>query len=116
MNDVSIEGTDLVVDQTGLDKLWGLQGRLRIPLAHVRGATADPGAATEPRGVRAPGLHVPGRSVGTFHRDGEATYWNVDASRENVVIALDGERFARLVLTVTDAAEVERLVNAAIDA
>jgi hypothetical protein len=58
----------------GLDKLWALKSKLTIPLAHVRGATVDPGILGEPKGVRAPGTHVPGViTAGTFHQDGEGS-------------------------------------------
>lgn len=56
---IRIEGDDLVVVIEGLDKLWAFKGSLTIPLAHVRGATVDPGIAAEPKGVRAPGSHLP---------------------------------------------------------
>ena len=45
---VHIDGDDLVVVIEGLDKLWALKSSLTIPLANVRGATADPGIAAEP--------------------------------------------------------------------
>ena len=48
MAHVSINGDDLVVEIEGMDKLWSLKSRLVIPLANVRGATADPGIAAGP--------------------------------------------------------------------
>ena len=80
----------------------------------MRGATADPGVAGEPRGIRAPGLSVPGKHVGTFHRDGEASFWNVSDPRDNVVVQLQDEEFARAVLTVDDPAAVEHAINEAV--
>ncbi|MEU7854512.1 hypothetical protein [Nonomuraea sp. NPDC049141] len=38
-----VDGDTLVVEIEGLDKLWALKSRLTIPLANIRGATADPG-------------------------------------------------------------------------
>ena len=43
MATISVQGQDLVVEMNGLDKLWSLKSKLTIPLAHVRGATVDPG-------------------------------------------------------------------------
>lgn len=114
MNTVTIEGNELIVEPKGMDKVWGFRRRLRVPLAHVRGATADTGAAREPRGVRAPGLSLPGKYVGTFHREGEAAYWNVSDPSATVVVEFREEDLARAVLTVEDPTEVERLVNAAV--
>jgi len=44
-----------------MDKFWSLKSRLTIPMAHVRGATADPSIASEHKGWRG---RVPERSVG----------------------------------------------------
>ena len=114
MNEIALTETELVVEPKGLDRLWGFRRELRIPIAHVRGATADTGVADEPRGIRAPGLSVPGKHVGTFHRDGEASFWNVSDSRDNIVIQLQDEEFSRAVLTVADPAAAERAINEAV--
>ena len=56
MNTVSIVGDLLVVRPRGLDRLWAFRRQLSVPLAHVRGATVDPEARREVRGLRGPGL------------------------------------------------------------
>ena len=72
MAKVEIDGDSLIVEIEGSDKLWALKSRLIIPLANVLGATADPGVIKEPKGIRAPGAHVPGViTAGTFHIHGE---------------------------------------------
>ena len=116
MNTVTIEGDRLVVVPRGLDKLWSWRRRLEVPLAHVRGATEDPGATTEAKGLRAPGLSLPGKTSGSFHRDGEKTFWNVSNSRGTIVVELRDEDFQRLVLTVDDPRAVVRDVNNAVSA
>ncbi|MGL5827526.1 MAG: hypothetical protein ACRCYU_22380 [Nocardioides sp.] len=103
MAQVSINGDTLVVEIEGLDKLWALKSRLVIPLANVRGATADPGAVRERKGLRAPGTHIPGMVVaGTFHVDGERVFWDVHDAAKAVVIELADQRYARLVVQVPD--------------
>jgi hypothetical protein len=114
MNVIALTEEDLIVEPKGLDKLWGLRKELRVPLSHVRGATADAGVASEPRGVRAPGLSVPGKYVGTFRRDGEASFWSVSDPRDNIVIQFQDEEYARAVLTVEDPAATERAINTAL--
>jgi len=111
MTAVQIAGDQLVVTMQGLDRFWSLRRRIVVPLAHVRGATADPGMSRESAGVRAPGTYVPRViTAGTYHRDGERTFWNLRASQQAVVIELTGERFRRLVLGVDDArATAERV-------
>ena len=112
---VSIEAGELVVDVEGLDKLWALKSRLSIPLANVRGATLDPGIVRDRKGVRAPGTHVPGVIVaGTFHHEGERVFWDVRDAAKAVVIELDDEQFARLVVQVEDPAATVDLVEGAI--
>lgn len=103
MAEISIDGGNLVVEIEGLDKLWALKSRLVIPLANVRGATADPGIVKEPKGIRAPGAHLPGViTAGTFHLDGEKVFWDVHDGSKAVVIELADERYARLVVEVAD--------------
>lgn len=115
MANVSIDGADLVVEMEGMDKLWSLKSRLVIPLANVRGATADPGIAAEPKGVRSPGTNVPGvMTAGTFHQDGERIFWNIRDGAKAVVIALADERYARLVVEVTDPAATVTLIEQAV--
>ena len=54
-NTVTITDTSLSVEPHGLDKIWSFTSRLEFPLAHVRGATHDPGLRHEPKGWRGPG-------------------------------------------------------------
>ena len=101
----------LIVELQGWHRLWALTRGLEIPLAHVRGATADPGAAGEPKGLRAPGLHLPGgTAVGTFC---ERVFWDVRDPSRVVVIQLAGERYDRLVIEVADPRATVDLIEAA---
>lgn len=111
MNTITIEGTDLIIEPRGLDKLWGLRSRITVPLDHVQGATVEPNVAAEPKGFRSPGLHLPGKIVGTFRRDGEVVFWNVSDPNANVVIEFSDEQFDRAVLTVSDPEATARLIN-----
>ncbi|NUP50124.1 MAG: hypothetical protein HOW97_22845 [Catenulispora sp.] len=115
MAHISVEGDNLVVKMTGLDKLWALKSSLSIPLANVRGATADPGIIQEPKGMRAPGTRVPGViTAGTFHIDGERVFWDVHDASKAVVIELADERYARLVVEVADPRAAVRDIEAAL--
>jgi hypothetical protein len=112
---VNIDGDTLVVEIEGLDKLWALKSRLAIPLANVRGATADPGIAHEPKGIRAPGAYIPNViTAGTFHLAGEKVFWDVHDARKAVVIELADERYARLVIEVDDPRAVVEMVEKAV--
>lgn len=98
---VSITDDQLTVAPQGLHKLWGFKSRIRVPLEHVRGATADPGIVHEPKGLRAPGLYVPGvATIGTFYREGEKHFWDVRHGSGAIVIELVDESYTRLVVEV----------------
>lgn len=112
-NRVIMTDGHLVVEPEGLSKLWSFTRRLSVPLAHVRGATFDPGMRAEPKGWRGPGLRIPGKLSGTFHADGKRQFWNVSGYDKAIVITLDpAERFERLVLTVDDPNDVVDAINA----
>jgi len=112
---VSIDGSNLTVVLQGLDKLWALKSRLTIPLAHVRGATADPGIVREPKGWRSPGAHIPGLIVaGTFRQDGQKVFWDVHDRDKAVVIELRDDEYQRLVLEVEDPRAVVELIESAL--
>ena len=114
MAEISIDGQNLVVEIEGLDKLWALKSRLVIPLANVRGATADPGILGDPKGLRGPGSRIPGViTAGTFHLNGEKVFWDVHDAAKAVVIELADERHARLVVEVADPRATVALVEQA---
>lgn len=115
MAHVDIEGDTLIVTIDGLDKLWALKSRLAIPLGCVRGATADPGAVRESKGLRTAGTHVPGLiTAGTFHIDGEKVFWDVHDASKAVVIELADQRYARLVIQVADPRTTVAAIEAAL--
>lgn len=114
MNTITLTDTTLVVEPKGLDKLWSFTRRLEIPLGHVRGATYDPEASEESKGIRTPGLAVPGKWAGTFTKDGDKTFWNVSTPRGTVVIELSDEHYTRLVLTSDQPRSVVDAINLAL--
>jgi len=114
MAQVTIRDTTLVVEIEGLDKLWALKSRLEIPLANVRGATADPGAVREHKGLRAPGTYLPGViTAGTFHIHGERVFWDVHDANKAIVIELADEQYARLIIQVDDPRATVALIESA---
>lgn len=114
MAQITVEGTDLVVEVQGMDKLWSLRSRLTIPLAHVRGATSDPGIVGDGQGLKLGGARIPGVIVaGTFRQDGERVFWDVHDKTKAVVIELQDETYARLVVQVADPRAAVELVERA---
>ena len=115
MATISINGSDLTIDVQGLDKLWTLKSQLTIPMAHVRGATADPSIASESKGWRGPGAHIPGVIVaGTFHQEGKRVFWDVHNKDKAVVIELEDDSYQRLVIEVDDPRATVELIEHAV--
>jgi hypothetical protein len=112
---VRIEGDRLVVELTGLHRLWALKRRLTVPLASVRGATVDPGMAREVEGMRAPGLRIPGvAAMGTFRRSDGKDFWDVGRGTRTIVVQLADAQWDRLVLEVDEPHAVVDEINRAI--
>ncbi|MFI2224090.1 hypothetical protein [Streptomyces fradiae] len=113
---VDRENRLLTAEFEGLDKLWAVKSRLEIPLAHVRGATHDPGMAREPKGIRVAGTHLPGVvTAGRFRRGGERFFWSVKNPEKAVVIELaDDESYDRLVIEVDDPRATVALIENAL--
>ena len=76
-NRVAIVRGNLEIEPLGMDRVWSFTGKLVVPMEHVLGATVDPGILDDAKGLRAPGLHVPGKWSGTFTQHGEKSFWNV---------------------------------------
>ena len=117
INRVTVTADHLVVEPTGLNKVWSFTRRLQFPLERVRGATFDPGTRLEPKGWRCPGLGLPRKLAGTFRAGGGKQFWNVSGYDRAIVVTLDdAERFDRLVLTVDDPNDVVDAINGALRA
>jgi hypothetical protein len=120
MTKVDIEGDRLVARIQGLDKVLALTSELSNPLAHVKGAAVSPPDVR--RRWRNPlRAHVPGTDMpylvmaGSFlFLDGEHAFWDVHDPDRTVVIELDHERFANLVLEVDDPQGTAAAINAAV--
>ncbi|HXN04689.1 MAG TPA: hypothetical protein VN895_07640 [Candidatus Acidoferrum sp.] len=119
MTKVEIQDDQLVARIQGLDQVLALSSELRIPLTHVRSAAVSPPEVR--RRWRNPlRLHVPGTDMpyvvmaGSFlFLDGEHAFWDVHDPDRTIVIELDHERFARLVLEVEDPQATAAAINAA---
>ena len=116
MTEVEITGDALVVHVKGMDRLFSLKSRLEIPLPHVLGAEVDPDLAQGWRkGLRAPGIHLPGViTAGTFYQEGDRVFWDVHDPEKAIVIRLEDERYARLVIEVEDPPATAAAIEGAI--
>ena len=109
MVEVTVAGGAAVFEIEGLDKLWSLQSRLEIPLAHIKGVRLDPAIARGWRhGLRAPGTQVPGViTAGTFYQHGKRVFWDVHDPDRTIVVELVDERYDELVVEVESPTTVQ---------
>ena len=106
---------ELVVHLRAWETVASLQRTIRIPLANVRGATADEGFRGRELGLRAPGTSLPGTlSAGTYYKDGDRQFVFIGPDTHPVVIELANEKWNRIVLGVEDAQRTAAEVSGAI--
>ena len=115
---VSIDGDRVHFAVQGWDRLWALKSSLEIPLVHIRAVRIDTSAARGWfHGLRLPGTEIPGVVVaGTFvQRDGNV-FFDVHDPDNTIVLDLDHEEYARLVIEVEDPRATVALLEAALAA
>src|SRR5262245_40472834 len=96
-----------------MEKVWALKGGLTIPLADVRAAGVA-SADLRPRGIRAPGTAVPGYFLaGTWRGKKVKEFWYVNRSAPALVLDLESNEYARVVVKVDDPATVAATIEQA---
>ena len=104
---VEVHGDQLVINLKTRDKRSLLLSSIRLPLAHVARATADPEVPWEVwRGLRVPGVNVPG--VRFYARYGRRD--------KTLVISLKDETYERPITEVDDPAKLAQTINDAVGA
>ena len=116
MVEIKIEGDKAVFEVEGWDKLWSFKSRLEIPPAHIKGAHADPNPAMGWfDGLKILGTGIPHIfKAGTFYQEGDYVFWDVRHPEKTIVIELDHEHFAKLIIEVADPNAAVALINKAI--
>ena len=104
---LEVQGDQLVVGMSSLEKAEAFRGTVRVPLTSVRRVRAVEDPWAELRGIRAPGTGLPGViAVGTRRGSFGKDFAAVHGRGPGVVVELDGAAFERLVVTVDDAPTV----------
>jgi len=105
---------ELVVHLRAWEAVLSLHRSIRVPLAHVRGATADDGYRGRELGLRAPGTGLPGvLHAGTFYKNGDRQFIFIARKTQPVVIELADEKWKRIVIGVADARRTAAEVSSA---
>jgi hypothetical protein len=116
--DVRVEGTEIVVALTALEKVEAVHGDVRLPLAALRGAEVLDDAIRAVHGLRAPGTGVPGMvAVGTFRASGEKLFAVVHHNTpRGVGLRFEGADFDEVIVGCDDPdAMIAQLPGAALD-
>jgi hypothetical protein len=116
MVEITINGETAVFEVEGWHKLWALRSRLEIPLTHIKGVHADP----RPAMGWFDGLKVAGTAIphifkaGIFYQDGNFVFWDVSNPDKTIVIDLEDEHFAKLIVEVDNPQAAEKLLEDAV--
>lgn len=100
---IAVVGKDVTVRLQQREKVAALHGDLRFPLDSVSAVDVVADAFDAVRGLRAPGLAVPGRTrIGTWRRAGGKTFAVARRGTPAIRIMLHGQPFASVVVCVPD--------------
>jgi hypothetical protein len=112
MATLQLTDATLTVRLTRSEKIAGLLRDVEVPRSAVRSVdvVADPLPAV--RGLRAPGLALPGsRKIGTWRGRGERTLVCVRRDQPALRIRLDGQRYDTLLIGTDDAATLAEALS-----
>jgi len=112
MAELRLDGTDLVVRLSALEKLGAVRGDVRVPLRAITTVRVSDEAWSELRGVRAPGTGIPGViSLCTRRGKGVRDFAAVYGHGPAVVVDASGADFDRLVVSDARAAQTAREIE-----
>lgn len=115
MTTLHVEGNDLALRFTTFEKIAGLVRDTRVPLGSVRSVELVEDGLAAAKGLRAPGLGLPGyRKLGTWRTFGAKSLVSVRRALPTIRITLDGERYSTLLVSMPDAAAVAERLTAGI--
>lgn len=113
MTTVQITDHDVTVELTRAEKLGALHGDVRIPRSQIRSVEPITDAIAAPRGLRSPGLAVPGLvKLGVWRSRHGRQFVAVRKGIPGVRLTLEGHRFAEVVLSVADESVRNQLLAA----
>jgi len=110
-----VDGPDLVVGLSWLEKLGAAGGNVRVPLRAIRSAEAEPHPWDTVRGVKLAGTGIPGVAyLGTRYSAEGRDFAAIVARRPAIRVELSGESpFAQLLVSVRDPGAALALIHGA---
>ena len=107
MAELQIQDSELVLHLSPVERMEGLHGDVRVPLSSVTAARSVDDLWQELRGMRALGTGAPGTlAVGTWRGGFGKDFAVVHGHGPGVVVEVAGERYARLLASMSDAAVI----------
>ena len=110
-----VDGADLVVGLSWLEKLGAAHGNVRVPLRAVRSAVAEPDPWQTLRGRKLAGTGIPGVAVlGTRYFSDGRDFVALVSRRPAILVELSNEApYARLLVSVRDPESTLTLIRGA---
>jgi len=115
MATVTIDGGQVTIRMSRLDRILALKGELTISLEHVIGVTLRPKEARSWFHGFKIGTSIPGvLTAGTFYTDDGKVFYDMHNPEQTIAIELRGESFKRVIVQVDDPEETAELINASV--
>jgi hypothetical protein len=103
MTTITVDAMSFHVTFTTAEKIAGLIRDQHVPLSAVRAVEVVPDGLAATRGIRAPGLGLPGlRMIGTWRGRSRTSLVSVRRDRPAVRITLDGQPYTSMLLAVEE--------------
>ena len=113
MATLAVDGADLVLRMSDVEKFEAIHPGVRVPIGAVRTVRVVDDAWPELRGIRAPGTGIPGViAVGTRRGSFGKDFAVVHGRSAAVVVDLEGADYSRIVVTTPDAEQVAAEIKA----
>jgi hypothetical protein len=114
VGDIRIDGSDLVVELSRLEKAEAVHGDLRVPLTSVRQVEVADRPLDLIHGLKLPGTGIPGSTaVGTWVSPDGRTFAVEHHASRGVVVHLEGQTYQQLIVGCDQPEEVAERVRSA---
>src|SRR4051812_39165137 len=101
---ITVENDELLLTLSTREKVAGLHGDIRVPIASVHAVGVERDALAAVRGMRAPGLALPGRTkIGTWRRRASRAFVVARRDVPAVRVSLRGAGYDELLVSTEDA-------------
>jgi hypothetical protein len=117
MATLAVEGSDLVLDLSLLERVAALRRGLRVPLSSIRSVEVTDDPYGRLHGIRAPGTGIPGLlAYGVWRLTGARPDFVVLAGRRPAIVVSLGPaaRFERLIVSLADPELVAAEIRASV--